>query len=132
MVDSFHRLRVRIAPWARRAAVAAGAAVLAACASAPHEQPERSKLNRYELQSIAPEIREHANCLARADGDGAFDVRTLRDERCAPTRVPLQARLQAFNLSATAQREYFATLEFTSHQRMMVRHGDVATDGTIE
>ncbi len=106
----------------------------AACTSTPHELPARSKLNRYELQSIEPEIRRHSDCLAREIGsvEIASPSASMRARaRCEPTLVPLRARLRAFNLSEDAQRRYLGALEIASRNRASLRPLHTVREGVL-
>ncbi|MCO5119272.1 MAG: hypothetical protein M9951_06515 [Burkholderiaceae bacterium] len=129
------RLLSRHPPGARLAALAGTALLAAACTSAPHELPPRSKLNRYELQSIEPEIRRHSDCLTRELGPAeavSTAVSMQARSRCEPSLAQLRARLRAFNLSEDAQRRYLGALEIASRNRTSLRAAHAAQDGALE
>ncbi len=122
-------------PGLSLAALAGTALVAAACTSAPHDLPPRSKLNRYELQSIEPEIRQHSDCLAREIGPAeiASPAVSMRARaRCEPTLAPLRARLRSFNLSEAAQRQYLGALEIASRNRASRRAVSVQQGAVLE
>ena len=107
-----------------RVALLAGAALLAsACSSTPHDLPPRSKLNRYELQAIEPEIRRHSDCLAResASPEPVAAMTSRARARCARSLAQLRARLREFNLSEDAQRRYLGALEIASRNQALAR-----------
>ena len=130
-----HPSRFPLHPAPGALAVLAGAAMLAAaCTSAPHELPARSKLNRYELQSIGPEIRRHSDCLAREIGSAEIASPSASMQaraRCEPTLVPLRARLRDFNLSEDAQRRYLGALEIASRNRASLRPLHAGQDAAL-
>jgi hypothetical protein len=118
---------------ARLALAACVAAIAAACTSTPDELPPRSKLNRYELQSMRPEMQRHAECLARetaasassasssaSSASSAASASPAAVERavaaCESSLGPLRARLRAFNLTDAAQRRYLGALEIASRR----------------
>ncbi len=123
-------------PPGAQLALLAGAALLAsACTSAPHELPPRSKLNRYELQSIEPEIRRHSECLARETGPAgsvASMASTGARARCAPSLAQLRARLRDFNLSEDAQRRYLGALEIASRSHASAQPVRAVQGGVLE
>jgi|SRR5690606_1061894 len=121
-------------PGARIAALAGAALLASACTSTPHELPPRSKLNRYELQSIEPEIRRHSECLAR-EIDPARSASPaasmLARSRCEPSLTQLRARLRDFNLSEDAQRRYLGALEIASRRQTLSHAAGARQDETI-
>lgn len=122
-------------PGAQVAALAGAALLAAACTSTPHELPPRSKLNRYELQSIEPEMRQHSDCLAREIGSGesTSPAASMRARsRCEPTLATLRARLRDFNLSEAAQRHYLGALEIASRSRASRHAVGVRRDAGLE
>lgn len=128
-------LRFARIPGQSFAILASVALVASACTSGPHELPPRSKLNRYELQSIAPEIRQHSDCLAREIGPGERGMPVLSTRarsRCEPTLALLRARLRAFNLSEAAQRQYLGALEIASRSQASRRAGSVPPGAGLE
>lgn len=129
------RLRIARAPGVSLASLAGTALLAAACTSAPHELPPRSKLNRYELQSIEPEIRRHSDCLAREAGsvEDSLPVASTRERsRCGQTLAVLRARLRAFNLSEAAQQQYLGALEIASRGRTSRHTAGVRRDAGLE
>lgn len=117
------RSPVHRASGARIALLAAAAILASACTSAPHELPPRSKLNRYELQAIEPEIRRHSDCLAResASPEPVAAMTSRARARCARSLAQLRARLREFNLSEDAQRRYLGALEIASRNQALAR-----------
>ena len=103
--------------------LACAALLASACSSTPQELPPRSKLNRYELQAIQPELRQHSDCLAResAPRESIAVMTTRARARCARSLAQLRVRLREFNLSEEAQRRYLGALEIASRNQALAR-----------